>query len=171
MLDRNLDLLIIASSQLDPQSFHRIEEKMKPPDREWLPQRRLHRRQRQYFAVTDGGLSRDAARHGTRRSGVVCPLQWTRRRHGGSDGYQSMQALLRTSPRPDGVFCSNDPIAMGAMKAILEGGYRIPEDIALIGCGNVDYASLLRVPLSSVGELAAALALALVARHSSLRGV
>ena len=89
-----------------------------------------------------------------------------------------MQALLRTSPRPDGVFCSNEPIAMGAMKAILEGGYRIPEDIALIGCGNVDYASLLRVPLSSVdqetekmGELAAALALALVARHSSLRGV
>ena len=82
-----------------------------------------------------------------------------------------MQALLRTSPRPDGVFCSNEPIAMGAMKAILEGGYRIPEDIALIGCGNVDYASLLRVSLSSVGELAAALALALVARHSSLRGV
>jgi LacI family transcriptional regulator len=38
------------------------------------------------------------------------------------------------------------------MHAILERGLRIPEDIAVVGCGNVLYASYLRVPLSSVDQ-------------------
>lgn len=84
-------------------------------------------------------------------------------------GYGAMQALLKLKPRPDGVFCYNDPTAMGAMVAILERGLRIPEDIAIIGCGNVHYAPVLRVPLSSIdqnseamGAHAAKLALSLV---------
>jgi LacI family transcriptional regulator len=52
--------------------------------------------------------------------------------------------------RPDAVFCYNDPAAIGAMNAILAAGLRIPEDIAIIGCGNIRYADSLRVPLSSV---------------------
>jgi LacI family transcriptional regulator len=86
-----------------------------------------------------------------------------------TSGYECMQKLLALDPLPDGVFCYNDPVAMGAMKAILETGRRIPEDIAVIGCGNVHYASLLRVPLSSIdqesasiGDHAAKLALSLV---------
>src|SRR5436305_13747047 len=39
------------------------------------------------------------------------------------------------------IFCSNDPIAMGAMTAILDAGLRIPEDVCIIGGGNVRYAS------------------------------
>jgi LacI family transcriptional regulator len=84
-------------------------------------------------------------------------------------GYQAMKTLLKLKPRPDGVFCYNDPTAMGAMSAILEQGLRIPEDIAILGCGNVHYAPVLRVPLSSIdqnsegmGAHAAQLALALV---------
>ncbi|MGA3186115.1 MAG: LacI family DNA-binding transcriptional regulator [Bryobacteraceae bacterium] len=79
-------------------------------------------------------------------------------------GYEAMRQLLRTTPRPDGVFCYNDPVAGGAVKAILEAGLRVPEDIAIIGAGNVHYSDLLRVPLStidqcssSVGEAAAEL--------------
>jgi LacI family transcriptional regulator len=67
------------------------------------------------------------------------------------------------------VFCYNDPTAMGAMKAVLEAGLRIPEDVAIVGCGNVAYADFLRVPLTSVdqqsaaiGERAARMALALL---------
>jgi LacI family transcriptional regulator len=88
---------------------------------------------------------------------------------GDISGYEAMRKLLELRPAPDGLFCYNDPVAMGAMKAILEAGKRIPEDIAVIGCGNVHYAGLLRVPLSSVdqasatiGECAAKLALSLV---------
>ena len=49
----------------------------------------------------------------------------------------------------DGVFCYNDPLAIGAMNTILEAGLRIPEDIAVIGCGNLHYDGSLRVPLST----------------------
>ena len=53
-----------------------------------------------------------------------------------------MQQLLKGRPRPDGVFCFNDPVAVGAVRAILESGLSIPEDIAIVGaatalCGSV----------------------------------
>ncbi len=83
--------------------------------------------------------------------------------------YDAMKNLLKRKKRPDGVFCHNDPMAMGAMRAILEAGFRIPQDIAIIGAGNVKYASELRVPLSSIdqdsetlGARAARLALSLM---------
>jgi LacI family transcriptional regulator len=88
---------------------------------------------------------------------------------GDASGYKAMQRLLAMSPPPDGVFCYNDPTAMGAMKAVLEAGLRVPEDIAVAGCGNVAYADFLRVPLTSVdqqsdaiGEQTARLALSLL---------
>src|SRR5438034_11665580 len=63
-----------------------------------------------------------------------------------------MRRLLSLDPRPDGVFCFNDPLAMGAMNFTLNQGLRIPEDIALIGCGNLHYDDSLRVPLSSIDQ-------------------
>ena len=101
------------------------------------------------------------------------PEYVVRREHGddSSDisGDEAMRRLLKMDPRPDGVFCYNDPTAMGAMRAILEAGLRIPEDIAVVGCGNVFYADFLRVPLTSVdqdsdaiGEHAVNLAMALI---------
>lgn len=67
-------------------------------------------------------------------------------------GAEAMRLLLKQRPRPDGVFAYNDPLAIGAMHAILEAGLRLPEDIALIGCGNLHYDPFLRVPLSSVDQ-------------------
>jgi LacI family transcriptional regulator len=67
-------------------------------------------------------------------------------------GAEAMRSLLKGRPRPDGVFCFNDPLAIGAMNAILDAGLRIPEDIAVIGCGNLHYDNSLRVPLSSVDQ-------------------
>ena len=71
---------------------------------------------------------------------------------GDRSGYEAMKRLLELRPQPDAVFCYNDPTAMGALRAILESGLRVPEDIALIGCGNVHYDALLRVPLSSIDQ-------------------
>jgi len=67
-------------------------------------------------------------------------------------GIEAMRILLQRDPRPDGVFCFNDPLAIGAMIAILDAGLRIPEDIALIGCGNLTNDDCLRVPLSSIDQ-------------------
>jgi len=94
------------------------------------------------------GYRRVLARHGmeTRPDYIVSG------QYGDSTGYDAMQQLLKTKPLPDGVFCYNDPVAAGAVKAILEAGLRVPEDIAIIGAGNVHYSDLLRVPLSTVDQ-------------------
>jgi len=85
-------------------------------------------------------------------------------------GAEAMKTLLAREVRPDGVFCFNDPLAVGAMRSIHEAGLRIPQDIAIIGCGNLHYDDMLRVPLSSIeqhsrklGEQAGELLLSLIA--------
>ena len=72
--------------------------------------------------------------------------------HDDASGYQAMQRLLASKARPDGVFCFNDPVAAGAMRAILEAGLAIPGDIAVIGAANMHYADMFRVPLSTVDQ-------------------
>jgi len=68
-----------------------------------------------------------------------------------SDGYRAMKKLLAVRPRIDAVFAVNDPAAIGAMKAIWEAGLRVPEDIAIVGVGDIALSDLLRVPLTTVG--------------------
>ena len=91
-------------------------------------------------------------------------------------GFGAMEKLLKLDQHPDAVFAYNDPTAIGAMKAILDAGLRVPEDVAVIGCGNVIYADVLRVPLSSIdqqseviGEKAAELALKLIESKTTVR--
>ena len=67
-------------------------------------------------------------------------------------GAYLMHQLLALNPRPDGVFCYNDPMAIGAIHAILDAGLRVPEDIAVIGSGNLHYDAELRIPLSSIDQ-------------------
>lgn len=95
---------------------------------------------------------------------------------GDVSGHESMDELLKLDPKPDAVFCYNDPTAMGAMKSILDAGLKVPEEIAVVGCGNVNYAGLLRVPLTSIdqectsiGERAAKLVLKLVGSDVPVR--
>ena len=69
-----------------------------------------------------------------------------------ADGYRGMKQLLALEPRPaiDAVFAANDPAAIGAMKAVWEAGLSVPNDIAVVGAGDVAYGDLLRVPLTTV---------------------
>ena len=67
-------------------------------------------------------------------------------------GAEAMRQLLALKPKPDGVFCFNDPLAMGAMNHARDEGIRIPDDIAVIGCGNLHYDDALSVPLSSINQ-------------------
>ena len=52
----------------------------------------------------------------------------------------------------DSVFCGNDLIAIGAMKAIKELGLRIPEDIGIMGFDNIYIASVVTPSLSTVNQ-------------------
>lgn len=56
------------------------------------------------------------------------------------DGAAAMRRLLKLPERPDAVFCFNDLMALGAMRAIHEAGLRVPQDIALVGFDDVEEA-------------------------------
>ncbi|MGH9672749.1 MAG: LacI family DNA-binding transcriptional regulator, partial [Bryobacteraceae bacterium] len=94
------------------------------------------------------GYRRALARHGIKPS----PDYVASGLHSDNTGYEAMRRLLALDTPPDGVFCYNDPVAAGAIKAVLESGLRVPEDIAIVGAGNVHYSDLLRVPLSTVDQ-------------------
>jgi len=109
-----------------------------------------------------------------RAAGIDPPAEWLHRlsqseESNPAQGAKTMRQLLQSKARPDAVFCYNDPTAWGVTVAILEAGMRVPEDIAVVGCGNNPHDDLLRVPLTSVnldaggmGEEAANLAVRLV---------
>ncbi|NLF28185.1 MAG: LacI family transcriptional regulator, partial [Clostridiales bacterium] len=51
-------------------------------------------------------------------------------------GYNSMRALLELNDRPTAVFCSDDAIASFAVRAALDMGLRVPEDVSVMGFDN-----------------------------------
>lgn len=60
---------------------------------------------------------------------------------------------LPADERPDAVFCANDLLAVGFMQAvIMYSELRIPEDLALIGYDDIDYAFSTIVPLTSIRQ-------------------
>jgi LacI family transcriptional regulator len=71
---------------------------------------------------------------------------------GDEAGYDGMKQLLRVRPRVDGVFCFSDPVAIGAMKAIQDHGLNVPNDISVVGAGNVHYSDVLAIPLTTVDQ-------------------
>lgn len=77
------------------------------------------------------------------------------------EGVRAMQQLLALDQPPDAVFCFNDLLALGAMRALHEAGCRIPEDVAVVGFDDIEEASFATPSLSTVapdkqrmGELA-----------------
>jgi len=67
-----------------------------------------------------------------------------------SDGYRATREWLSNGDLPSAIFAANDPAAIGAMSAITEAGLRIPEDIAIVGGGNIHYGDMLSVPLTTI---------------------
>lgn len=60
---------------------------------------------------------------------------------------------LAQKDRPDAVFAANDLVALGVLQAFTSAGHvRVPDDIALIGYDDIDYASAAAVPLTSIRQ-------------------
>jgi LacI family transcriptional regulator len=86
-----------------------------------------------------------------RAAGIRIPSDWVvPAGFMASDGYRAMKRALSLRPRIDAVFSANDPSAIGAMKAVWEAGLRVPDDIAIVGAGDVIHGELLKVPLTTV---------------------
>jgi len=77
-----------------------------------------------------------------------------------ADGAAAMRALLAGSP--DAVFCFNDMLAQGAIRAIVDAGLRVPRDIAVVGFDNAEHSAFTVPSLTTVAPDKAALAEAAV---------
>lgn len=79
-----------------------------------------------------------------------------------NDAYQDMLKYLEKNPvLPTAYFADNDMIALGAMKALQEKGYRIPEDVSIVGFDDLPFSEIsspglttLRVPNREMGKMA-----------------
>jgi DNA-binding LacI/PurR family transcriptional regulator len=56
------------------------------------------------------------------------------------------------SDRPEGIVCANDWTAARLMRTLIELGYAVPRDVRLVGIDDLEYASLLPVPLTTLRQ-------------------
>ena len=68
------------------------------------------------------------------------------------EGEESIVRLLHARIKPTAVFCANDLLALGLMRGLMKHGLSIPKDIALVGYDDVEFASVLSTPLTSIRQ-------------------
>ena len=126
-----------------------------------------------------------AARKGVETHGsgeIVLVETETMNAEAGRTGVEQLLALPARR-RPDAVFAANDLVALGVLQALTLRGVRVPDDIAIVGYDDIDFASSAAIPLTSVrqpasdmGSTAASLLLGVIAdpeaskvRHVTLK--
>ncbi|QQE78000.1 LacI family DNA-binding transcriptional regulator [Alicyclobacillus sp. SO9] len=65
-------------------------------------------------------------------------------------GYNAVRQLIDRGKLPQALFLASDPMAMGAIRALQEGGFRIPDDILILGCDDIDQAKYCSPSLSTI---------------------
>lgn len=65
-------------------------------------------------------------------------------------GYATMRKLLKLNPRPTAVFCMNDDMAVGAIKAVVESRLEVPKDISVAGFDDSMFSAFLSPALTTV---------------------
>jgi LacI family transcriptional regulator len=68
------------------------------------------------------------------------------------EGEESVERLLHARIQPTAVFCANDLLALGVMRGLMKRGMSIPKDMALVGYDDVEFASVLSTPLTSIRQ-------------------
>jgi DNA-binding LacI/PurR family transcriptional regulator len=89
-------------------------------------------------ALTDAGIEADPAL-------IAVARLWHR-----AEGENAARQLLARQAEVDAIFCFNDALALGAMRALQSSGVRIPEDIALVGFDDVEDARYSTPSLTTV---------------------
>jgi LacI family transcriptional regulator len=68
------------------------------------------------------------------------------------EGEQVVEHLMSASIKPTAVFCANDLLALGLMRGLIKRGVSIPGDMAMVGYDDVEFASVLATPLTSIKQ-------------------
>ena len=86
--------------------------------------------------------------------------------------------LLRMRPKPDAIFCVNDPLAVGLVLACHRAGVRVPQDLAIAGVGDSDLAAMVtpaittvRIPRYELGQTAGTMLMERLAGTGPARSV
>ncbi|HLV09349.1 MAG TPA: LacI family DNA-binding transcriptional regulator [Halanaerobiales bacterium] len=87
-------------------------------------------------------------------------------------GYDAMKIMLQSKELPTAVFCQGDEMAIGAMKAIEEAGYKVPDDFSILGFDDIEISRYVRPALTTIkqnkllmGEKAAHMLLNIIAEQ------
>ena len=94
---------------------------------------------------------------------AVDPGDWSH-----ATGAARVDALLRDGPPFDAVFCFNDVLAFGALRAATDHGVAVPEDVGVVGWDDIEEAAYATPSLSSVRPDKAAIAVTAVERLLAL---
>ncbi|MBN1674793.1 MAG: GntR family transcriptional regulator [Kiritimatiellae bacterium] len=92
-----------------------------------------------------------------RRHGLSVDEACVRRRdYSRQWGYYAAEALFVGTPRPTALFCGNDTLAAGALRYLKAQGIRCPEQVSVVGFGNMPVA--LDLDLTTVSQPCSAIA-------------
>src|SRR4051812_9297665 len=69
-----------------------------------------------------------------------------------AEGVRAGRTLADAEERPDAVFAANDVVALGLLQGLIQSGIRVPEDVALVGYDDIDFAASASVPITSIGQ-------------------
>lgn len=67
-------------------------------------------------------------------------------------GEEVTKEILALKEMPTAIFCANDLLALGVMRALMSEGIKVPEHISLLGYDDIAFASSAAIPLSSVAQ-------------------
>ena len=68
------------------------------------------------------------------------------------DGHRTLEKILRANRPPLGVFCSSDIVAIGVLNMARSGGYKIPEEISIVGNDDIENDQYLDYPLTTIAQ-------------------
>jgi DNA-binding LacI/PurR family transcriptional regulator len=68
-----------------------------------------------------------------------------------------MQALLFDGPPAEAYFCGDDVLSIGAMSALRDAGFAVPEDVGIIGVNDMEIAGWANIDLTTIRQPIAAI--------------
>lgn len=68
------------------------------------------------------------------------------------DGYRAFERIMKICRPPFGLFCSSDIVAIGALSAARASGYRIPDDVSIVGYDNIPIDQYMDYPLTTIAQ-------------------
>ena len=69
-----------------------------------------------------------------------------------AEGMRAGRLLAESEEHPDAVFAANDVVALGLLQGLIQSGMRVPQDIAIIGYDDIDFAAAATVPITSIRQ-------------------